>query len=267
MRRPQSLKEQIIEYWDKAGLCSFDSPTSNADPYLVSCDNFVESRFLEELLETSGISKQDASGIDIGAGLGRFTIILAKHLKLVHALEPASSLYPKLVANCADFSNIKAINTDFESFDTQNDYNIAVVSGVLYLYSDDMVHELLKKVANHLKPGGLVVIRDFIVEDELKQIPSSYINGGFCYYRLSHYWRDLAQEFSLELSEIFQSKPSYPMPKLLGLTSRLGLARVFSASIAKKLMYQNTKSKREKGILDFHSSPILTVFMVMRRKQ
>ena len=151
MQRTQDLKEQIIKYWGKAGLCSFDSSTCAGDPYLASCDNFIESCLLEELIEKE--CPKDASGIDIGAGLGRFTVIMARHLECVHALEPAKKLYYKLADNCAEFNNVKIFNTDFESFNIHKDYDMAVVSGLLYLYPSDMVHEFLKKLVNNLAGG------------------------------------------------------------------------------------------------------------------
>lgn len=266
MPRTQSLKERIIEYWDKAGINSFDSSNNSTHPHLASCTNFVESRLLGELLERYGLSKGDTSGIDIGAGLGRFTVLLARHLKLVHALEPASSIYSRLVTNCADFSNVKTFNIDFESFDAQEDYSIAVVSGVFSLYPDNMVRPFLKKLANHLKAGGVIVIRDAIVKDETIEVPSVYIEGSFCYYRNSQYWANLAQDIDFELFEKLQSRPSYIMPRLHGLICNLGLARLYSLNIIKRKMYQDTKAKWEKGILDFHNSPILNVFMVMRKR-
>jgi hypothetical protein len=266
MQRIQGLKERIIEYWDKAGICSFDSSNTSTEPHLASCDNFTESRLLEELLERNEISKKDASGIDIGAGLGRFTVVLARHLKLVHALEPAKSLCSNLVTNCADFSNVKVFNVDFESFDAQEDYNLAVISGVFSLYPDDMVRPFLKKLSNHVKAGGLLLIRDFVIEDGTEKVPSSYIKGDFCYYRSVQYWLKLAQDYNFELLEKFQSRPYFLTPKLLQLASNLGLLRLYSLNIVKNKLYRDLKAKREKGILDFRNSPILNVFMVMQKR-
>ena len=99
----------------------------------------------------------------------------------------------------------------------------------------------------------------------IKQIPSSYIEGGFCYYRDSQYWADLAQECGIVLSGIFQSKPSYPFKRLLWLYSKLGLMRIFSVNIIKKVLYRNVKVKKERGVIDF-SSEIQTVFIVMRKQ-
>jgi hypothetical protein len=263
MERAQDLKEQIIKYWDKAGICSFDSSSCAGDPYLASCNNFIESRLLEEFIEKE--CPKDAFGIDIGAGLGRFTVVLARHLNLVHSLEPAKNIYYKLADNCAEFNNVKIFDTDFESFNTKEKYDIAVVSGLLYLYPDNMVHEFFEKLVNHLKQGGVVVIRDFIVKKGVKKVPSSYIEEGFCYYRDSRYWKTVAKSFNFSLTEVFQSKPPYPFKRLLWLYRELGLTRIFSVNFVKKMLYRNVKVKKNKGSIDF-SSEIPTVFIVMRKQ-
>jgi len=263
MQRAQCLKEQIIKYWDKAGLCSFDSSTCAGDPYLASCDNFIESCLIEDILKKE--CRNDAVGIDIGAGLGRFTFVLARHLNLVHALEPAKNIYYKLADNCAGLNNVEIFDTDFESFDTKEKYDIAIVSGLLYLYPDAMVHEFFEKLTNHLKSDGVIVIRNFIVKKEVKESPSSYIEGGFCYYRNLDYWENIAKSFNFSLTEVFQSKPTYPFKRSLWLYSRLGLTRIFSVNVVKKMLYKNIKVKKDKGIIDF-SSEIQTVFIVVRKQ-
>ena len=217
-KEDKNRREQIIKYWNKAGLCSFDSSTSHVDSHIASCDNFIESRLLEELLENRS---KNTLGLDIGAGLGRFTAVMARHLNHVHALEPAENLYHKLKDNCSEFGNVKVFNSDFESFDIQNNYDISIVSGLLYLYPNEMVHDLLKKLVDSLNVGGVILIRDFIVKEGGEQIPSSYIEGSFCYYRDSQYWKDLAQEYDLRLLSIFQSRPSYRFKKLLWLCGKL----------------------------------------------
>jgi SAM-dependent methyltransferase len=258
------LRKKIIEYWNKAGLCSFDSSTSHNDPFIASCNNFIESKLLEDLLKRKKkeIKAKVSKGIDIGAGLGRFTIILARNLEYVDALEPAKNLYYKLIHNCSNFSNVEPFNTDFESFNSKKDYNIAIVSGVLYLYPSYDIHKLFNKLLNHLENDGVIIIRDFISKNGEKKISSSYIEGNFCYYRDVHYWDSIAKSFGLELIQVFQSTPSYPFKGFRWLISRS--ARIFNVDFVKKVLYNNVKHKKDKGIIDF-SSGIQTVFMVMRK--
>ncbi len=259
-----NLRKQIIEYWNNEGFCSFDSSTSRGNVYISSCNNFIESKLLENLLIMRNKEKKASvsNGIDIGAGLGRFTVILARNLKSVHALEPANNLYHKLIVNCLDFSNVEVFNTDFESFDIEKDYNVVVVSGLLYLYPAHDVHKFFKKLLNYLEDDGVIIIRDFISKSGEKTVSSVYIKDSFCYYRDVHYWDNIAKSFGLELIEVFQSKPSYPFKSFQSIYDRLG--RIFNTDIVKKILYKDIKRKKEKGIIDF-SNGIQTVFIVMRK--
>jgi len=261
------LREQIIEYWDNARLCSFDSSTSHADCHLASCDNFIESKLLDMMLinNTTDYNKCNL-GLDIGAGFGRFTVVMARHLDLVHALEPAENLFYKLKDNCSKFDNIKIFNNDFESFNVQNNYDISIVSGLLYFYPNDMVHKFLKKLVESLNEGGVILVRDFVVKEGVKRIPSSYIEGNFCYYRDTKYWDNLAQEYDLNLLSIFQSRPSYRFKKLVWLINKLHLMKLFQLQIIQYTLYKILNLYRQKGVLNFSGSEIKTVFMVMKKK-
>ena len=260
MQREPDLKERIIEFWNKAGICSFDSSTCARDSYLASCDNFIESRLLEELIEKK--CQSNALGIDIGAGLGRFTVVMARHLKVVHALEPGKNIYNRLVDNCRDFGNVQTFNTDFESFNIQKDYDIAVISGLFCYYSPDMVQEFFKKLIRHLGKKGMILIRDFIIKKGVRQVPSAYIEDGFCYFRDLQYWINLAKEFGLTLSQVFQSRPSYPFEKLIHLS---GLSKIFGIDIVRSHIYKRLEYLREHKVIRFYGSEIRIVFMVLER--
>lgn len=266
-QKTQDLRKQIIRYWNNAGLCSFNSSTSKSDPYISSCNNFSESKFLEEIVknrEKKAKQEKPVFGIDIGAGLGRFTIILARHLDNVIALEPAKNLYCQLANNCAVFRNVKTFNIDFESFNAKENYDLAVVSGLLYLYPDNMVRAFFEKLDNNLITGSIIVIRDFIIQNGIKQVSSSYIEGSLCYYRDFNYWENIAKCFSYDIIEVFQSKPSYSSNILLSIFHILGLTMIFDFNVIKKHFYKELTIKKKGRIIDF-SSEIQTVFIVMRK--
>jgi SAM-dependent methyltransferase len=265
MEHESKIKEKIIRQWNNAGICSFDSSTYFTDPHIASRDNFIESRFLEKVLENKNEerkAKQNTLAIDIGAGLGRFTIILAQYMDFVYALEPANHIYHELTTNCMGLNNVKTFNIDFESFNVPGLYDVAIVSGLLYLYPDEMVYSFLEKLANRLKGGSMLIIRDFVIEGRIKKIPSSFITNGFCYYRDSRYWAEMTKNFGLTLSEIFQSRPSYKFEMFLRM---FGLARIFNVNIVRNQLYKNLEQKRKNKILNFNSSENLTAFMVLKK--
>lgn len=260
-----SLQQQIVDYWNKAGIFSFDSSTCAGNPYIAACTNFTESQLLEGLLTRYGYIKDKGVGIDIGAGLGRFTVILTKHLDYVHALEPAENIYKALISNCSRCSNISFHLEAFEQYESQKTFDVGIISGLFYLYTDEIVSANLAKFGKHSKTGSLLIIRDFIVEKGPEKKTSAYIKGGYCYYRKAAYWVEMAKRHGFKITELFQAKPSYLAPKLMKVLHITGLVRIFSLSCVQRAFYKKTEYKRINGLLDFNHSPILTVFIVLKR--
>ncbi len=261
-----SIRGKVIEYWNKAGLCSENSSTSYEDPSIAECTNFVESSFLKELIcqDLEFKSQNELTiGIDIGAGLGRFTLLMSHHLNCVYALEPAKNLYEILSQKCCGSTNILVYNEDFEFFDTSKKFDYSVVSGLLYFYDDEMVATMISKLSRYMKPGGLIIIRDFIIEKGSLKLPSSYVNGWFCHYRDIEYWKALAENYNCIYVETFQVKPSYPFSKFMNLFSKFGLTRVFRSNFIKRKFYYQLLRNKEQQTIDY-SNKIQTVFITLK---
>jgi len=258
----EGLKGSIIKYWNGAGLCSFDSSTSIKDPNIASCDNYVESRLLENILTQD--QEKYVAGIDVGAGLGRFTVIMANHCRHVYAIEPATRLFEKLKNNCKNLMNVEVINTDLETFNIKTRYDLAIVSGILYLYPDEMVISFLKDIVNKMNKNGTLVIRDFIVNSGVRQIPSKYIDGGLCYYRDSYYWGGAAKTLGLNQINMFQCSPCYT-PIYMNFLAKLHLTTLVGRQSVKDYLVKRLESKQRRRIITFCNQEIITVFMVMKK--
>jgi SAM-dependent methyltransferase len=262
----QKLLDDIVNYWNAAGLCSLESSTSIKDEYIASFENYIESRVLSDIVAKycQQIQKSDpVVGLDVGAGLGRFSIVLARYLKHVYAIEPARQLYVKLGDRCKNIRNISILNESLESLTLPIMADIAVVSGVLYLYNDEMLSHFMDKLNSHLRPGGIVIIRDFIVSDGTKKLRSSYVKGAYCYYRNSDYWRDVAEARGMNINEIFRSVPPYNH-HILRVMALLKLNWIYSLPIVKKLAYKQILRTR-KGNENFKSGDINTVFIILEK--
>lgn len=261
------LIDKIINYWDTAGISSFDSSTSIKNQDIASVDNYVESKILSDLINdyciTTTFNNSDKKGLDIGAGLGRFSIILAQYLQTVHALEPADSLYQELTERCKNIKNIRIFNTSLESFDSSDTYDIAIVSGILYLYSDEMVCNFLNKLIMHMNSNGTIIIRDFIVQNERKTLKSAYIKNGYCYYRNTQYWEDIAKKYQLDCIEIFRSTlgHSTPLNKIIQIT---GLSKIFTTSFMKERSFKKIINERRLKKISFRED-ITTVFIILKK--
>ena len=73
-------------------------------------------RLVAELIGHSNIRKNDLV-LDIGAGVGIITAILAGRCKTVYAIEPENGAASKLRENTARFGNVKVVQQDFLRYD------------------------------------------------------------------------------------------------------------------------------------------------------
>ena len=238
---------RIIRHWDRAGLCSPAHSTCSGSPWLAKLDNYVESRLLSDMVaQVRGDMRGRAAALDIGAGYGRLSEVLARHFQVVHALEAAPQVHGKLQERMASRSNVHCYCACFEDFEVSPGmYDLAVVSGVLYLYDDQMVNGCLLRLSSVLAPGGYVVIRDFLVSAPPIRIPSTYVEGSACFYRDRRWWEERCSHFGFKLLRLRPSKAELfclraspvmrlletfrldtaPVPRMLALVAYLGASR------------------------------------------
>lgn len=121
--------------------------------------------------------------LDIGCADGRFTDYIQKKTKLVAiGLEPNRELFEQAVK--LDREGLAFVNTSLEHFgnnafgpgvseQVKNYYDVVMFSSSLHeissycddpdkRYTEEPVKEAIAKAAKMLKPGGLLVIRDFV---------------------------------------------------------------------------------------------------------
>jgi predicted O-methyltransferase YrrM len=124
---------------------------------------------LAQALDLSRIKK----ALDLGGGPGTFAIALAKQqpdlravvLDLPYALEIARQAVTE--AGLTDRITFK--EGDFFKDDLGKDYDLVLLSAIIHsLDADENLH-LLGRVKGALNPGGLLVIRDFLVDESHTQ--------------------------------------------------------------------------------------------------
>ncbi len=255
---------KILNYWNKDGLCARDSPTSHADPLFVKIDNYFETRQLNDFIMESSINER---ALDVGAGRGRLSRVLAEHYTHVVALEGADRVFAVLQKEMKTFDNVAPVHGSFEDLAEKWDdpFDLILASGVLYLYDDEMVDSFLEAVKKNLSPNAVLILRDFIVKGERITRKSVYVQDGNCYYRNRDFWRELADRHRLRMLRCVKSKPDLHfmrktrMAKTIAL---LGLAEFISRKIAVEKMYARfIHAPRESFTRE---NTIYTVFMVMK---
>lgn len=104
--------------------------------------NFIKSnRLLDQLITKSGINSDDLL-IEIGAGKGKITKILAERAKEVWAIEKDPELAEYAKRNL-QATNIKIFNEDFIRFKLPLDREYKIFSNIPFNRSADIMHKIL----------------------------------------------------------------------------------------------------------------------------
>lgn len=109
--------------------------------------NFIlDKDMLLSLLDCCDLSKDDTV-LEIGAGLGTLTEVLAENVKRLVSLEIDKSLMPYLKLIADKKNNIELINDDFLRWDMDSYFSdapeIKVVANIPYYITSDIYHKLI----------------------------------------------------------------------------------------------------------------------------
>jgi 16S rRNA (adenine1518-N6/adenine1519-N6)-dimethyltransferase len=116
----------------------------------------VDGGVLHKIIQTAGVTPQD-SVLEIGAGLGSLTTVLAENSARVVAVEIDKKLIPVLREVLTPYKNVEVVAGDMLELDPgklmdQNDY--LVVANIPYYITSSLIRHLL---ASQVKPQRMVL--------------------------------------------------------------------------------------------------------------
>ncbi len=101
------------------------------------------------------------SVLDLGAGIGRFTVRFAQRAKLVTAVDFCRGFHEENSVRSQAFENVECYCADVVEWAYPSAKYDFVFSNWLMMYMDDAdVSRFLSKIHHCLKPGGLVFLRE-----------------------------------------------------------------------------------------------------------
>lgn len=114
--------------------------------------------------------------LDLGCGIGRFTIPLAKKSDLVVGVDFSQALLDKAIEKSANegVTNIDYVCSASQTFRYNAKFDLVVVSGLLLYLNDKEVVETVANIDHHLRDGGDVVVRESGGVDERFEIIDKY---------------------------------------------------------------------------------------------
>ena len=148
-----------------------DVPTYWTD-YMLGQHNRATSGQGHELVQSVDL-KDRTRMLDLGGGAASYSIALcqanpALHSVVVDQKEPLA-LAKRLVDEQGLQNQITLLEGDFNAIDPGEDYDVVLISGVVLIKSEMECRGLFKLAYDVLKPGGLVIIQDFMRIDHSPQ--------------------------------------------------------------------------------------------------
>jgi SAM-dependent methyltransferase len=133
---------------------------------------FPSAMVLDSLVGEFVASKPKARVLDVAAGSGIYGYTLAKHPNvqlttldwpkvLVHTREWAKRMN-------VDASRVRYIEGNLFDVDWSGTYDVVLLSHVYHHFDAKTCESLTRKAAEHVAPGGRLVIQDFLYDAELR---------------------------------------------------------------------------------------------------
>jgi protein N-terminal methyltransferase len=123
-------------------------------------------KVLERYIREEGLNP--GSCADVGCGVGRVSKwLLSDFFKNITLIEPIRKFLAKAEVDvAASGATVRAINVAAQDWQVDDDYDLIWIQWSTQFLTDDSFVSLLKQCSQHLKPNGIVVVKDNMVISE-----------------------------------------------------------------------------------------------------
>ena len=174
--------------------------------------NFLTDRnIIEKIITGSDIGSNDVV-VEIGAGAGALTTILAERVKKVYAIEIDKKVLPLLERVTEGLDNIEIINADFLKYDFDKlAENYKIIGNLPYYITTPIIAGILEKECLY-KPKSMTFMMQKEVADRLIAEPGTKTYGAISVL-VQHYCE--VSHISDVSREVFVPKPNVDSSVLL----------------------------------------------------
>ncbi len=169
--------------------------------------------------------------LDVGGGHGLYSTMLCKQHPNLHATvfdSPTAIEETKLVVEAEGMNGrVETRAGDFFTDDMGDGYDFALLFNIIHLFAPEKNHELLKRVADSLRPGGTVVIFDQFIGGEF----GSIVRTAHAFYNFLFLVTTGGQLYTLDETSDILSKSGFGATTKKSIRSA-GSALVFSRRFA-----------------------------------
>ena len=154
-----------LRFWNQRarktnGLSNLSITLFNDDPVEVKRRHNIE---IKVLFDNIDFLKAQMI-LDLGCGIGRFTLPLAKRAKFVVGVDFSQPLLHIAIRNAKDshISNVDFICSSADTFRYRKKFELIIVSALFIYLNDAEILGTIKNIFKHLSKGGEVLVRESI---------------------------------------------------------------------------------------------------------
>ncbi len=144
------VKNKIQNFYDNI------APIFDEEQEALSLVRIPERKIITETLDKILNSNQKV--LEIGAGTGRFTLMIASRVNHITAVDISQNMLNQMARKIekSNFENIKQIHGGFMEIDFKNQFDLIVsFSAIEYIKEKEA---LFRKISSLLKPGGKLIL-------------------------------------------------------------------------------------------------------------
>ena len=128
-----------------------------------------QGKILAMMIDLSNVKKM----LDVGGGSAAFSMEIVKKNPSIKAtvldLPPVIPLTKKYVSKAGLLENFNFIEGDYLSEEFEKGYDLILLSAIIHINSYEQNKMLVKKCADALSENGMIIISDFIMNDDRTQ--------------------------------------------------------------------------------------------------
>jgi len=209
-RIEERVKAGFIPDIQRAVKCDYFYKSFFRDPYFIKLYLGNEIEYL--ISKINEFSHQGASILEIGCGPGFVSLETARsgyHVTAIDVSQKAIDVARKTLASNPFKDNFGSLRYEVSSFeDFEGIFDVVLIRGAIHHMSDP--ESVIKKIVNHLKPGGICVCLEPIQERWRKQDAAQValmrgllsLTGNWYEETLEEKWLDL-KKFKEYIDDVY----------------------------------------------------------------
>ncbi|PJC68942.1 ribosomal RNA small subunit methyltransferase A [candidate division WWE3 bacterium CG_4_8_14_3_um_filter_42_11] len=162
----------------------------------------VDAPAAQSIVASAGLHLKDAV-VEVGAGLGALTRILAPQVRQVYAVESDSALIPILEENLSGVHNVEILNQNILDFNPQS-FNLSrykIVGSIPYQITSPLIHRVLTLTTS--PELATLVVQKEVAEKICAQVPDTNYLATF-----------IISFAQAQIVKILKPASFYPQPKV-----------------------------------------------------